>query len=417
MKVLIVNTSEHTGGAAVAANRLMKALALKGVECKMMVRDKTSDDDRVVNIGSRFRKLPLYLEKFVIWTMNGFSRKELFTADLGAFGLNVVDTPEFREADVIHLHWVNQGMISLGELRRILRSGKPVVWTMHDLWSAVGICHHPRTCENFHFSCGNCQFLRFPFGSDVSRHVLENKRSVYAEGPITFVACSQWLKGVALKGSLLRNARIESIPNPVDTSVFCRTDKCEARARFGLPSDKKLIMFCSVKISDVRKGIHYFIESCNMLRDRGADGLEVVIMGSKAEQFRDLIPFKVHFLGYVSDEQTAAQAYNAADIFVTPSLDENLPNTVMESLACGTPCVGFRTGGIPEMVDHKVNGYVARYMDSADLADGIEWCLDESRYSQLSDEALRKVDRCYSQTVIADQFTGIYKELTDGKKN
>ncbi len=150
MRVLLVNTSERTGGAAVAAGRLMVALQKNGVEVKMLVRDKSSGNSDVVAVGNRFLMQWRFLwERIVVWAANRFRKHHLFAVDIANAGIDITSTPEFKQADVIHLHWINQGMLSLRDIRRVLDSGKPVVWTLHDLWPCTGICHYPSRCIHF----------------------------------------------------------------------------------------------------------------------------------------------------------------------------------------------------------------------------------------------------------------------------
>ena len=245
---------------------------------------------------------------------------------------------------------------------------------------------------------------------DLSSLAYARKRKVYSENRINFVACSKWLRSEAEKSELTKGHMLIDIPNPIDTSVFCQRSKENLRKRMGLPEDKHLILFCSAKVTDERKGLSYFIECCNLL-SHSFKNLEVVLLGSKSEELTTLIPLKTYSLGYISNDIKLAEVYNAVDLYVTPSLEDNLPNTIMEALACGTPCVGFNVGGIPEMIDHEKNGYVAQYRDAADMAHGIEWCLDETNYEGLSAEAVHKVHRCYSQDVVASQYIKLYNEL------
>ena len=188
-----------------------------------------------------------------------------------------------------------------------------------------------------------------------------------------------------------------------------------ARERLKLPSNKKLILFGSVKITDKRKGIDYLIGLCNILANKHAelkDQLAVVAFGKQSEQLADLLPFKVYPLDFVQDEHQLVDIYNAVDLFVTPSLEENLPNTIMEAMACGTPCVGFNVGGIPEMIDHLHNGYVAQYKSSDDFANGIYWALTDPDYPSLCEQACRKAVSHYSESSVAKRYIDLYNKVT-----
>lgn len=408
MRVLIVNTSERTGGAAVAANRLMKALNNNGVKAKMLVRDKESDTLTIVGLPkSPMLHWHFLWERFVIFCRLHFSRKHLFEIDLANTGSDITKLREFQEADVIHLHWINQGMLSLNGIRKILRSGKPVVWTMHDIWPATGICHLTLGCHYFVSRCANCKYL--PGGgssNDLASRVWQKKQQMQADENIYYVACSRWLESEAKSSALLKGQKITSIPNPIDTHIYKKGNKEEARQRLGLPLDKKLILFASQRVTNENKGMSYLIGACRQLGDL----CEVVILGGHAEEVVAQLPMKAHPLGYVNDEQRIVDVYNAADVFVLPSLSENLPNTIMEAMACGVPCVAFKVGGIPEEIDHLKNGYVAAYRDANDLAKGIEWVLQKADYEALSQQAVHKVMQCYSQQSVAVKYLDVYQQ-------
>ena len=409
MRILIVNTSERTGGAAVAANRLMKALNNNGAKAKMLVRDKETETLTVVPLPHSPRLRWHFLwERLVIFCRLHFSRQHLFEVDIANAGYDITKLPEFQEADVIHLHWVNQGMLSLKGIQKILQSGKPVVWTMHDIWPATSLCHVTLGCQHFTSQCGNCRLL--PGGGsshDYSTTIWQRKQRMLADENIYFVACSHWLESEAKRSALLKGQKITSIPNPIDTRIYKRGNKQEARQRLGLPLDKKLLLFASQRVTNVNKGMDYLIEACRQLQISDA---AVVILGGHAEEVVSQLSLEAYPLGYVNDEQRIVDVYHASDVFVLPSLSENLPNTIMEAMACGVPCVGFKVGGIPEEIDHRRNGYVAEYRSAEDLARGIRWILAEADYEELSKNAVQKVVQNYSQQSVALKYLDVYHQ-------
>jgi glycosyltransferase involved in cell wall biosynthesis len=416
MRVLIINISERIGGAAIAANRLMDALRNNGIQAKMLVRDKQTDNITVISLKKSLWSIWQFVwERIVIWKANHFKQHNLFAVDIANTGTDITTYPEFKEADIIHLHWVNQGMLSLKDLKKILQSGKPIVWTMHDMWPCTGICHHARECDKYHKECHHCPYL-YNGGAkkDLSHQTFKKKKELYQLSPITFITCSQWLKERAGQSALLEQHPIVHIPNPIKTNLFTPRNKVEARQKCNLPTDKKLILFGSVKITDKRKGIDYFIESCKILAEKHPElvnNLGVAVYGKESEQLKSLVPFQVYALDYISNEKELVNVYNAVDLYVTPSLEENLPNTIMEAMACGIPCVGFNVGGIPEMIDHLHNGYVADYKSAEDFANGIHWTLSESEYQSLSEEARRKVISSYSESTIAKKYIEVYNKI------
>lgn len=409
MRVLIVNTSEKAGGAAVAAYRLTDALNNHGVKAKMLVRDKQTDTLTVVGLEHSLLTRWYFLwERLVVFCRLHFSRHHLFEVDIANTGTDITQLPEFKEADIIHLHWINQGMLSLGGIRKILRSGKPVVWTMHDIWPATAVCHLTLSCRRFTTQCCECRLLGGRSGLVIN--VWRRKQRMLEAGSVYFVACSHWLAQEAKASALLKGHKITNIPNPIDTRIYNRCNKQEARQRLGLPLDRRLLLFVSQRVTNPNKGMDYLIEACRQINStEGQPPCEVVILGGHADEVVEQLPMKAHALGYISDDRQIVDVYNAVDLFVLPSLSENLPNTIMEAMACGVPCVGFNVGGIPEEIDHKKNGYVAQYRDADDLARGILWVL-EADQEELSTQCLRKVAQNYSPSAVAIRYTEVYNQ-------
>ena len=412
MKVLLLNTSDLSGGAAIAATRLLKALNKNRVSTHMIVRDKSSTLPTVTALGPSFRfSLNFILERARIWITNLLSHKELYSVSLANTGVDITNLPEFKQADIIHLHWINQGFLSLKDISAILNSGKPVVWTMHDMWPITGICHHARKCNKYTTTCGECPFLTRKKENDLSTKTFKSKREVYSKGEIHFIGCSQWLTDCAKQSSLTEADKVFHIPNPIDIELYKPMNQQSARKRLNLPKNKKLILFGAAKITDKRKGIEYFIDACSELKQKANYDIEIVLFGKESAHIEKLIPLKTHILGYISNQQDIINIYNAVDLFATPSLEENLPNTIMEAMACGTPCVGFNIGGVPELIDHLHNGYVADYKSTTDFAEGLQWVLENKEISSLSFEARRKVISTYSEEIIAKKYINLYNKL------
>lgn len=417
MRVLLVNTSERIGGAAVAANRLMESLKNNGIKAKLLVRDKQTDEISVVGLNKKkSHDLNFLCERFTIWKANHFKKDNLFAVDIADTGTDITKLREYEQADVIHLHWINQGMLSLKVIQKILESHKPVVWTMHDMWPCTGICHHARKCTNYQSECHNCPYL-YGDGAkkDLSYRVFHQKKKLYKTAPIVFVACSQWLEQLAHRSALLSGQTVLNIPNPINTMLFRPQNKKEARTKCMLPAHGKLLLFGSVKISDKRKGIDYFVEACKILNEKYPDLkdlLSIVVFGNQSQLLENALPFRVYPLNFINNDRDLVNIYNAVDLYVTPSLEENLPNTIMESMACGVPCVGFNIGGIPEMIDHRENGYVAEYKSADDFANGIHWILSEADYPKISEKACHKAVTNYSEGTVAKQYIQIYNKIT-----
>ena len=413
MRVLIVNTAERTGGAAIAANRLLHALNHNGVEATMLVRDRKTDAPDVVNIAPSWRLKAKFLwERGVIWLVNGLNKQNLFQVDIANAGTDITSMPEFKQADVIHLHWINQGFLSLGNLKRIFDSGKPVVITLHDQWYFTGICHYSGECTMFESRCDKCPMLtRGGIGIDLARRVFERKRTIYEGRNVTFVGCSRWMADLARQGRLTRGLKVTNVPNAIDTDVFTPGDRQAARERYGLPVEKRLILFGAQRITDNRKGFKYLAEACEHITRTNpalASQIGIVVLGGDAQSVKEALPLPVYPIDYLSNEHDIAQLYQAMDLFVTPSLQDNLPNTIVEAMSCGVPCVGFDVGGIPEMIDHQRNGYVATYRSSTEFAEGIRWCLDDERHNDLCRQARDKALATYSEPIVAKRYQEVY---------
>jgi glycosyltransferase involved in cell wall biosynthesis len=415
MKVLIVNTSERVGGAAVAACRLAVALNAYGAKATMLVSDKETDRPWVVGLPKPRRNVAEFVwERFVIWIENKFSRKDLFSVSIANAGVDITRMPEFHDADIIHLHWINQGMLSLKGIRKIVESGKPIVWTMHDMWNMTGICHYAGDCDHFVASgCKDCPIIPgLPGLFPSSERVFKKKERLYASSQISFVACSKWLEKKARGSKLLSAMSLTNIPNPIDTKIFAPAEASSIRQKHHLPTDRKLLLFGSMKVIDKRKGISYLIEACEILfrkYESERQQIAVVVLGGQADGIASQIPFPVYPVGFMNNQKDIAEIYNAVDLYVSPSLEDNLPNTIMEALACGTPCVGFEVGGIPEMIVHRVNGYIARYKSAEDLADGIYWSLFDADTPSLRENARRKVLSDYSESVVSEKYINLYR--------
>jgi len=416
MRILIVNTSEQAGGAAVASKRLVMALNNNGEKAKMLVRDKSTDNISIVALPGGLKQRWHFLwERLRIYMALKFNKDHLWEIDIANAGTDITSLKEFKEADVIHLAWINQGMLSLKGIEKIIRSGKPIVWTMHDLWPATALCHYARGCDSFITGCKNCQLL--PDGGnekDLSAKVWNRKKHIYSASNIHFVTCSRWLENQAKQSGLLHNMSVTSIPNAIDTNIFGPQDKAEAKRALGLPTDKNVILFVAQKVTDERKGARYLIEALNKLKEENpevANDCVVALLGGHAEELAEQIKMEVYPLGYVSGDKNIAKVYNAADIFVLPSMEDNLPNTLMEALACGVPCVGFNVGGIPEMIDNGKNGYVAKAGDTDDLKKGILWILSEADHEALFHGCISKVSHSYSQQSVAMKYVEEYSRV------
>jgi glycosyltransferase involved in cell wall biosynthesis len=405
MKIALVNTYPH-GGAGIACRRLQQALQEAGAEVALLTRESAG------------KSWPFYAERLSFLPYEK-DKSVRFAYSLANFGADISQHPDIQSADVIHLHWINQGFLSLQNIQQLAATGKPIFWTLHDMWAFTGGCHYNRGCDHFQTaSCGQCPMLKNPGDKDLSNRIWRKKEKKFPAN-LHFITCSEWLAGVARSSALLKNYQIRSIPNPIDTHVFKPLppeERLALRRSMGIEDDIRLLLFVAMNINDERKGFLYLKAAIQSLRE-AEDGVkyEVLVLGKAEKAVVDAIPFRVHAPGMLSDPREMAKYYSIADVFVAPSLEDNLPNTVMEALACGTPVAGFPTGGIPEMVDHLVNGILTTKPDEMELAYAIRnVVIDPQQLAVFRVNAREKVLQSYDNAVVAKRYMDCFSQLVPG---
>ncbi len=412
MKILMINTFDIIGGAARAAYRLHKSLLNQGVNSLMLVQNKKSDDYTVISLANnKFRKAINLLRPFVDQIPVKFYKNRipiLFSPSWIGFN-NIIDKIDEINPDIVHLHWICGGMFKIEDLIKIK---KPIVWTLHDNWAFTGGCHIKWNCDKYKDMCGACPVLSSDKENDLSRWVWKRKYKTFKKlNNITIVGPSRWITNLSKESSLLKDKKHVNIPNPLDTDIFKPFNKDKAKELWNLPKDKRLILFGAINATnDINKGFHILKDALNMLK---IDNVEFVVFGSSKPQNPPNFKFKTHYVGHLEDDISLVTLYNAVDIMVIPSIQENLPNTIMESLACGTPVVAFDVGGNGDMIEHKINGYLAKPYESKDLAEGIEWVLNlpMQDYNKLCENARRKVLKEFDSKIVAKKYIDLYQEV------
>ncbi|EOW9092347.1 glycosyltransferase family 4 protein [Vibrio cholerae] len=408
MKILIVNTSDIQGGAARAAYRLHKALLAEGVDSQMLVQSKSSDDFTVLGPQSKLQKVMgkvrPSLDSIPIRRYKQRT-KTLFSPSWVPFS-GLVDKINGLNPDVVHLHWINAGMLRIEDLARIKA---PIVWSLHDMWAFTGGCHYDDGCSAYKRQCNQCPVLVSNNVKDLSFKVWQRKQVVFPQlSQMTIIGLSKWLTECASSSTLFRDNRVVNLPNPIDTKVFSPFNNIDARKLFNLPLDKKLILFGAMgATSDTRKGFHELAQSLEYL----SQDYELIIFGSNEPQTLQGFKQKTHYLGQLHDDVSLRVLYSAADVMVVPSLQENLSNAIMESLACATPVVGFAIGGNSDLIEHQKTGYLAQPFDTQDLANGIDWVIQHKQPEQLSLAAREKVIREFDSKVVAGKYIALYEQM------
>ena len=387
MKIVQVQYSSKSGGGA--ALKLHNAFLEAGIDSYILtLHDDINDSERVIYCG-RAAKLRARTEDIIQEFLTRKTRKEFGLFSYPVLGTDISRNRFIKEADIIYIHWVQKGFLNLSGYRKIAETGKPVIIFMHDMWTITGGCHHSFSCEKYRSECYDCQVFQGHKRNDLSARGFRMKMKLYSGfSNFHFVSPSKWLKECAEASSLTRKRQVYLIPNLLDRKIFKPVDKKAARALLNVDNGNRIIAFGALAIDSPYKGWEYLKDALFKLQETFSDApVSVLIFGKcNISEMRKLIPFDTVFTGYLKDEYSAALVYNAADVFVTPSLADNLPTTVLESLSCGTPVVGFRTGGIPDMIEHKINGYLADYRNTDDLAEGIKYCLTNNIRAEVPSE-------------------------------
>ena len=417
MKIIHLNTYAGNGGAGRACMRLNKALQAEGVDSVLAVNFLFKDNSEVENLSKGFFSKWFSATGIILERLTS----KIFTKDLPipfsfpVWGKDISRLKLLKSADIIHLHWINHAFLRPEDIALLANLKKPIVWTFHDSNAFTGGCHVRYECDHFLRECGNCPVLKYSGEDDSSHRIWKRKSKAYGKLDLNLIAPSRWMADSVKKSSLLGTKQIVNIPNTLDINVFKPSDKLEARKRLGLNQEKFLLMsgFMPSR-KDLHKGTAYLKESIELfIKDHSfsPDSIELIVFGNRDEKNVPDFPIKTTFLGTISDDEKLALCYSAADVFLAPSLEDNLPNTVMESLACGTPVAAFNTGGIPDMVNHKSNGYLAEYKSSSDLAAGIAWIYQEANRAELNLNARRMVEEHFSEHIIAQKHIELYKSL------
>jgi glycosyltransferase involved in cell wall biosynthesis len=413
-KALFLNTFDKEGGAAIAAYRILDGVR-KHTDCnaEMLVNRKGSTPYFVHGAESGFELLKAVfrnpLEKLALLPYPK-REKVIFSSAL------VPNYRLFREIininpDILHLHWINAGFFRLEQLKKIK---KPIVWTLHDMWAFTGGCHYSGGCDKYASHCGNCPVLNSKKQKDLAFNTFKNKQNLFKNLNLTLVCPSKWLTECAGKSELFKNNRIINIPYGLNLELFRPIEKNMARKLLNLPLERKLILFGALNsLEDERKGSKYLFESLKILENEFSEDVELVIFGADKPEKPLEIKFITHYTGTVKDEITLALLYSACDVMAVPSKEDNLPNTALEATCCGTPVVTFNIGGLPDIVDHKNNGWLAKPFEAKELAEGIKWILslNQSEYTQISINARKKAEENFDIRAIATKYYDLYNEL------
>lgn len=407
MKILHILATDLNGGAARGAYWLHQGLQKHGIESRIFTNSKTTlGDNSVVTIIKNKTAMTLNMIRSQLDSLIviPYTKRKRTIFNSGMFGIDLTKTEEYKEADIIHLHWINGGFVNIKYLAKI---DKPIVWTIRDMWPMTGGCHYSMECENYQTGCGNCKQLASPSRFDLSRFILYRKKK-YLPKSMKIVGISNWLSGEAKKSELFKSFDVQTIHNNVNANDFFPVDQTTAKRVLGIQTDKKIILAGANSLKDFYKGFDKYLE---MLKYLNKNKYFLCFFGNLEKSVAESLGFEHKSFGYLYDTVSLRLVYSCADVFVAPSLMDAFGKTLAEAMACKTPVVCFDATGPKDIVTHKVDGYKALPYESEDLAHGVEWVLDATNYKELCQNAREKVLKQFDSEVVAKQYIDLYNEL------
>jgi len=405
MKVVHINTNDLGGGAAIAASRHCEAMRMAGIEAKLITLSKGSHYPYVKKIHLGLRTLLAQL--FVLLS----NRKIKQLNPTGTFSVMRYGHPfhkdkDVREADAIVIHWVNKNCISIKEIENILKLGKPTVWYMHDMFPITGGCHHSLGCDGYTIDCKDCPLIKGKGCNGVAAKQLKKKLRHWKKYQnLMFATPSNWLASCVRKSALAQGHEVKVIPNTINTDLF-KPLPFDCKVLFGLDPNKKTILFSADLSGSVYKGSQYTIDCLKKLEPEKYEGL---IIGNMPKGLEEQVSIKVTAMGYLTDQLSLVLAYNACDTVLITSIAENYPNVILEAMSCGKPCMGFKVGGIPDLIKEGETGYITEVGDVKGLVDGIQNLQSSEKYKRLACAAREQVLKNNSYKVISKAFVEVLR--------
>jgi glycosyltransferase involved in cell wall biosynthesis len=414
IRVVHLAQSDSEGGANRAAYRLHRALREAGVDSKFHAGRKLGDDPSTIPVWPSVggRAVSEWVARLNALVLRAYPRRQQSPFSPVRLSYGRLEPRHMANADVVCLHWIAGALLRPADLAQI---GRPLVWRLSDLWPFTGGCHYPGACRRFEETCGQCPMLGSRGALDLSRLDFAARRRAYPKLDLTVVAPSRWIAGHARRSTLFRDRPIEHIATGVDLALYRPHDRDVARAKLDLPLKGSLVLFGALGATDdPRKGYRHLNAALRQLAaSERAAGIALAVFGGPGEPPRsEALPLPARHVGRIDDERRLALLYAAADVFVAPFLEDNLPNVVLESLACGTPVVAFAAGGIPEAVEHEKNGYLAPVGDTAELARGIAWVLSEpERHARLRQAARATAEARFDLAQCAQRYVALFQRI------
>ena len=408
MKILHLVSGPISEGAARGAYWLHRGLVGLGVDSFLLNNSREQYQD--VSVASLADTSARKIKSMLLPQLGGapkyfYRKRKPWIFNTGFEGFDFTKHPHFEAADVIHLHWIN-GLVAMRTLRKI---GKPIIWTLRDMWPFTGGCHYSMECNRYELGCGQCPQLGSSYTRDLSRLVVSNKRRSLPKD-MRIVGVSDWLSDCARRSTLFQEFQIQTISNNIHSEEYFPVESEKARDVLGLPKNKKIVLIGAKSVDDFYKGFDLLIAALSQVK---TENIHVVLFGLSSPEIVASMPFPLTELGFLSDTISLRLAYSAADVFIAPSRMDAFPKTPAESMACGTPVVCFDATGLADIVEHKVTGIKATPFDALDLARGVDWVLSLSptRQQQIRAQSRERAKSQFDSKVIAAQYLKVYEEM------
>jgi len=410
----LISGDLSSGGAARGAYWLHLGLRKLGVNSKVLTNSQDVMGD--ISVTSILKGKISKLEKMITGQLDSLplmlypNRKQNDIFSTGLVGYNFIKTPEYQQADIIHLHWINNGFVNIKDLSKI---DKPIVWTIRDMWPFTGGCHISYDCDRYKNGCGNCRHLNSKSSFDLSKIIYSRKIKYYPK-TMEVVGISDWISEEAKKSNIFREISVKTIANSIDTSVFYPTDKSLARKALGIEKGKRIILTGAGNLRDPYKGFDKYLEAVSIL-DRKKYLL--CFFGNLDKTVIEGLGFECKTYGAIRDSEFLRLVYSSSDVFVASSVMEPFGKTLVEAMSCGTPVACFDATGPKDIVTHLIDGYKAKPFDSVDLADGIEWIINNHNYDKLCENAIKNASSKFDNVVIAERYIDLYTRMLSSSRN
>ena len=404
-KVLHVNYSDIKGGAAIGVNRFHHALLKTGIDSKILVCDKNSNDEKVLGPTSTFEvllnQLKISISRFIKRKLIHTENKETFSFNF--FNTKILNKINKQDVDIVHLHWIGNEMISISQLKKIK---KPIVWSFWDMWPICGAEHHS---YDDRYINGYTKINRpsNESGIDLNRIIWNHKRK-NLNFDYTITSPSKWFFDIVKKSKLHEDKKIIHLPLNIDTSIWKPRDIKHSKDFFNLDNDKKILLFGSATSTNERKGFNFLIK---LFKEKKINNCKLLIFGEKPKNL-DQLNIDYKYVGRIKDIYSLNMLYSLSDILLMPSKIELFGQIGMEANACGTPCAIFENTGATDYVRHLKTGYISKHLDIDDYANGINWLIeDQNQYKTISQNCREYICKNFSDEIISKKLIDIYSKI------